>query len=145
MTRSGKNARRGVDRLEAAGRLRKARAFHRVAQEAFAMLESEGLDHAPVLSTASLAAIAYTDAVTISADGSVNQKDHSTAPALLRDCIGRDLPDGRLADLRGLLSMKDEVQYGARTSTRDAAAKAVEQLDRFAAWAVSWLEAKGVS
>ena len=78
MTRGGKNARRGVDRLEAAGRLRKARAFHRVAQDAFALLEREALDHAPVLSNASLAAIAYTDAVTISADGSVNRKDHST-------------------------------------------------------------------
>jgi hypothetical protein len=145
MTRGGKNARRGVDRLEAAGRLRKARAFHRVAQDAFALLEREALDHAPVLSNASLAAIAYTDAVTISADGSVNRKDHSTAAALLRDCVGRDLPDARLPDLRSLLSMRDEVQYGARTSAREAAARAVEQLDRFAAWAVSWLEAKGVT
>ena len=40
------------------------------------MLVTEGLDHAPVLGTASLAAIAYTDAVTISADGSVNRKRH---------------------------------------------------------------------
>jgi hypothetical protein len=145
MTREGKNAKTGIDRLEAIGRLRKAMAFHRAAQDALALLEREGLDRAPVLSNATLSAIAYADAVTIAADGRVNQKDHATAPALLRACIGRDLPDGRLSDLRGLLAMKDEVQYGARTSPHETAAKAVERLDRFAVWAMSWLEAKGVT
>ena len=141
MTRGGKNAKTGIDRLEAHGRLRKARAFHRVAQEALVLLETEGLDRAPVLSNATLSAIAYTDAVTIIADGRVNQKDHATAAALLRDCLGRDLPDGRLTDLRGLLAVKDEVQYGARISPHETAAKAIERLDRFATWAVAWLDA----
>ncbi len=145
MTRGGKNARTGLDRLEAGGRLRKAKAFHLVAKESITLLETAGLDRAPVLSNALLAAIAYTDAVTITANGSVNQKDHATAPAVLRDCVGRDLPDGRLNDLKGMLSVKDEVQYGARTSLHDSAARALEQLDRFSAWALSWLEAKGVS
>ncbi len=143
MTKGGKNAKRGVDRREAGGRPRKARAFYRVAQDALALAKREGLDRAPVLSAAILAAIAYTDAVTIAADGCVNQKDHATAPALPRDCVGRDLPDGRLTDLRSLLSIKDEVQYGARSFSQETAAPAVEQLDRFAARATHWLEEKG--
>lgn len=145
MTRGGKNARTGVDRLEAHGRLRKAKAFHLVAKEALALLESRGIDRAPVLSNALLAAIAYVDAVTITADGSVNQKDHATASALLRRCVGNELPARQLNDLNGMLSIKDEVQYGARASLHDSALKMLEQLDRFSAWALAWLEARGVS
>jgi len=144
MTRSGKNARTAVDRLEAHGRLRRAKAFHLVAKESLTLLEKAGLDRAPVHSNALLAAIAYTDAVAITANGSLNQKDHSTAPAVLRDCVGRDLPDGRLNDLKGMLSVKDEVQYGVRTLAQDGAERTLEQLDRFSAWALSWLEARGV-
>jgi hypothetical protein len=48
------------------------------------VLEAARLDRAPVHSNALLAAIAYTDAVTITANGRLNQKDHSTAPAGLR-------------------------------------------------------------
>jgi len=78
MTKGRKNARTGVDRLEANGRLRKAKAFHRIAREALILLEREGLDRAPALNNATLAAIAYVDAVTITADGSLNQRDHAT-------------------------------------------------------------------
>jgi len=78
MTKGRKNARTGVDRLEANGRLRKAKAFHRIAREALVLLEREGLDRAPALNNATLAAIAYVDAVTITADGSLNQRDHAT-------------------------------------------------------------------
>lgn len=61
MTKGGKNARTGIDRLEAHGRLRKAKAFHLVARESIGILRDAGLDRAPVLSNAILAAIAYTD------------------------------------------------------------------------------------
>ena len=102
------------------------------------------LDRGPVLSNATLAVIAYADAVTITADGRVNQKDHASAAALLSHCLGRELPDGRLSDFRALLSVKDEVQYGARISSPDAAARALDQLDRFAEWSLAWLAARGL-
>ena len=133
-----------IDRRRAAGRLRKAKAFHRVARAALELPPDEVLDRSPVMSNATLAVIAYADAVTITADGCVNQKDHASAPALLSHCLGRDLPDGRLSDFRALLSTKDEVQYGARISSPDAAAQAMNQLDRFAEWSVGWLAAKGL-
>jgi len=44
-----------------------------------------------------------------------------------------------------MLSVKDEMQYGARVSLHKDAERALEQLDRFAAGAASWLETKGVS
>jgi prevent-host-death family protein len=71
-------------------------------------------------------------------------KDHATAPALLRDCVGRDLPDGRLNDLKGLLSIKDEVRYGARLSRHDAASRAINQLGRFANRVIAWPGEKGI-
>lgn len=151
MIKGGKNARTGIDRLEAHGRLRKAKAFHLVARESIGILRDAGLDRAPVLSNAVLTAVAYTDAVTIASDGKVNQRDHATAPAVLRECVGRELPEGPLSDLKGvlsvkgMLSVKDEMQYGARVSLHNDAERALEQLDRFAAWASSWLEAKGIS
>lgn len=145
MTRGGKNARDGVDRLEVTGRLRKARAFHRVAQAAMPLLASEALDRAPVLSNAALAAIAYVDALTIASDGKVNLKDHATAPTLLRACLGRHLPDARLADLRGILSLKDEVQYGVRIAPPVQAEQVLDRLDRFAAWAEGWLRSNGIA
>ncbi len=85
MTKEGKNARTGIDRLEAHSRLRKAKAFHLVARESIGILRDAGLDRASVLSNAVLAAVAYTDAVTIASDGRMNQKDHATAPAVLRE------------------------------------------------------------
>ena len=145
MTRGSKNTRTGVSALEAAGRLRKARAFHHMACNAMEVLEAAQLDRAPVLSNAVLAAIAYTDAVTIAADGSLNQKDHTTAPALLRACIGREVPEGRLSDLRALLAAKDDVQYGTKAYVQDSAAQGVEQLNRFAAWALDWLAQRGIT
>lgn len=145
MTKGGKNARTGIDCLEAHGRLRKAKAFHLVARESIGILRDAGLDRVPVLSNAVLAAVAYTDAVTIASDGRTNQKDHATALAVLRECVGRELPEGPLSDLKGMLSVKDEMQYGARVSLHKDAERALEQLDRFAAWTSSWLEAKGIS
>ena len=44
MTRGHNNARTGVDRLEANGRLRKAKTFHPVAREALVLLDQQGLE-----------------------------------------------------------------------------------------------------
>ena len=59
--------------------------------------------------------------------------------------VGRDLPDGRLNAIKAMHSVKDEVQYGVRTSAQDGAERALKQLERFSALALSWLETKSVS
>ncbi|MFC0387726.1 hypothetical protein [Muricoccus vinaceus] len=97
------------------------------------------------MSNAILAVIAYTDAITIKAEGKINQKDHSTAPALLRSVLGRDLPDARFKDLQNLLSTKDEMQYGVKLTMQDTARDALSRLDTFGDWAKSWLEARGIA
>ncbi len=133
-----------VDRLQAAGRLNKAKAFHAVARAALSLLEEARLDRAPALSNAALAAIAYSDAVIITADGKLNQKDHMTVLDLLLECLGREMPKDRLGDLRAILSLKDEVQYGARLSATDQAEQVLQRLDRFAEWARDWLATRGI-
>jgi hypothetical protein len=140
-----KNARRGVDPSEATGRLARARAFHLVAQWALEALNDAKMDRAPVYSNAALAAIGYADAVTITAAGTMNQKDHATAVAVLRDALGRDLPADQASNLSALIGQKDQVQYGGRFFQQSAAERCLQQLDEFAGWASAWLADRGVT
>jgi hypothetical protein len=142
MTRTG-NAKR-VDGAYAFGRLRKAMAFHEVARLALENMSRVG-DPDAVTSNVILAAIAYTDAITAAYGGMVNQTDHRAATKLLRDTLGKALPDAQERRFARLLGRKDEVSYGARPGRDDDASQTVEQLGEFATWARATLAARGVS
>ena len=92
-----------------------------------------------------LAAIAYADAITAAYGGMVNQTDHRAATKLLRDTLGKTLPDAQERRFARLLGRKDEVSYGARPGRDDDASQTVEQLGEFATWARATLAARGVS
>ncbi len=81
------------------------------------------------------AAIAYGDAVTAKAKGVVNKQDHQSAPKLLREVLGNRLPDKQEKFFRKLIGRKDEVNYGARSTTLEEAQRLLAELDEFAAWA----------
>ena len=81
------------------------------------------------------AAIAYADAVTAKTKGVVNKQDHATAPRLLREALGNKLPDRQEKFFRRLLGRKDEVNYGARSTTLEEAQRLLAELDEFAEWA----------
>ncbi len=142
MTRTGSAKR--VDGAYAFGRLRKAMAFHEVA-----LLAVENMarvrDPDVVTSNVILAAIAYTDAITAAYGGLVNQKDHAAATKLLRDILGKALPDAQERRLAKLLGRKDEVSYGSRIGRSEEAGQTIEQLDAFAIWARATLLARHVS
>ena len=111
MTRTGTS--KEVGQGYPLNRLRKARAYHEAARLVCEHVDRVG-DSDPVASNAALAAIAYGDAITAAYLGLVNQKDHSTAPKLLRDSLGNALPDSQDRLFRKLVGIKDEVQYGAK-------------------------------
>ncbi len=144
MTRTGKNARTSIDPLSAAGRLVKAKSFHEVAKLSADLLQEDGMDRGPVVSNAILAAIAYSDAITIATTGKVSKGDHNNAATLLSECVGKDIKAIQLADFKNLLAIKDAVQYGARYTTPAMATKAMAQLGRFSEWAIAWLRDKGI-
>ena len=75
----------------------------------------------------------------------MNQKDHAAATKLLRDILGKALPDAQERRLISLLGRKDEVSYGSRIGRPDAVGQTIEQLDAFAAWARAALVARNVS
>lgn len=81
------------------------------------------------------AAIGYSDAITAKGRGVVNQQDHQAAPRLLRELLGNRLPDKHEKFFRKLLGRKDEVNYGARSTTLEEAQRVLVELDEFAAWA----------
>ena len=141
MTRTGTSKEVGPG--FALDRLKKGRAYHEAARVCSEQIDRLG-DSDPVASTAALAAIAYADAVTAAYSGRVNQKDHATAPKLLRDSLGKSLPDSQLNLFKKLIGIKDEVQYGARKGRSDAAAGIVSNLDEFGGWAVSMLVTRSV-
>lgn len=142
MTRTGPS--RPADRAHAAGRFGKAVAFHEVARLALEHVAHIG-DPDPILSNAILAAIAYTDALTVAYGGRVNQKDHAAAVKLLRDTLGKALPDAQERRLQRLLARKDEVQYGSRAGRSQEAELFMQNLDEFAIWAREMLAARSVS
>lgn len=142
MTRTGSSRQVGPD--YAPGRLKKAIAFHEAAR---IILEKSGqlLDPDTVSSNATLAIIAYADALTAAYAGRVNQKDHSAVAKLLRDALGKALPDAQERRLIKLIGRKDEFQYGAFMGKSDDARQILQSLDEFAAWAVDMLKAKSIS
>lgn len=142
MTRAGVS--KSVDAAHAFGRLLKARAFHEAAL--LALEHAERLrDPAPVAANAILAAVAYADAVTAAYGGRVNQKDHAAAPRLLRDVLGKNLPDQQERRLVRLLGRKDEIQYGARLTRNEEAEQLLAHLKEFGAWAEVMLAALAIS
>lgn len=137
-TREGKPA----DRHFAAGRFRKAVAFHglaRLAADSPVVRDSD-----VVTANAVLAAIAYADALTAAYGGRVNQKDHAAIKKLLRDVLGTNLPDAQERRLARLLSRKDQTAYGAGFGPPDQAREVVDNLDQFGSWATELLAAKQI-
>lgn len=129
---TGKGARKAVDGTHALARLLQAREFHESARSLVALAQSKSYNAAIALMVA--AAIAYSDAITAKARGVVNQQDHQGAPRLLREVLGNRLPDKHERFFRKLLGRKDEVNYGARSTTLDEAQRLLAELDDFAAW-----------
>jgi hypothetical protein len=74
-------------------------------------------------------------AATAKVRGVVNKQDHQSAPKLLREVLGNRLPDKQEKFFRKLLGRKDEVNYGARSTTLEEAQRLLVELDEFAAWA----------
>lgn len=128
-----KGPRRAAAGDEWYGRLVQAREFHESARSLVTLAENRSYNGAITLMVS--AAIAYTDAITAKRRGVVNQQDHQTAPRLLREALGSALSDKREKFLRRLLGRKDEVNYGARSTSHDEAARLLAELDEFAAWA----------
>ncbi len=131
MTNQG--ARKTVGAEHVAARLFQAREFHESARSLVTLGQSKSYNGAVTLMVT--AAIAYADAVTAKAKGVVNQQDHQSAPRLLREALGSRLSAKHEKIFRKLLSRKDEVNYGARSTTLEEAAQLLEQLDEFAVWA----------
>jgi hypothetical protein len=142
MTRTGTSKEVGPG--HALNRFRKARAYHETARLACEHIDRLG-DSDPIASNVALAAIAYADAITATYSGLVNQKDHATAAKLLRNSLGKSLPDSQLRLFVKLVGAKDEVQYGARPGRSDAAAGLIKNLDEFARWTRTVLAARSVS
>lgn len=130
---SSQGSRKAVDATHASARLLQAREFHGSARTLVALGQSSSYNGAVALMVTS--AIAYADAITAQARGVVNQKDHQTAPRLLREVLGSRLPDRHEKFFRRLLGRKDEVNYGARSTSLEEAQRLLEELDTFAAWA----------
>jgi len=124
-------------------RLVKAQAFRETAELTLGYVEHL-TDPAPITSNAVLAVIAFADAITISFKSQVSQDDHAAAVKLLRDCLGNALPDKQEANLRKLLALKTEVQYGARRSRADEAGASIKLMNDFADWAIEILRDRGV-
>ena len=118
---------------EWSGRLTQAREFHESARSLVTLAESASYNGAITLMIA--AAIGYADAITAKLKGVMNKQDHQAAPRLLREVLGNSLPDRHEKFFRRLLGRKDEVNYGARSSTHEDAERLLAELDEFAAWA----------
>ncbi len=133
-----------VGNEHAQGRLRNARDFHRAARIVLNALDQTGLAVA-IEAHVVLAAVAYCDAITSVTIGRVNQKDHAGAPRLLRDALGKDLPEDQQRRLSRILSRKDEVQYGARVGRRADAEASFRELEKFSDWAIDVLRDRGIA
>jgi len=128
---------RGPRRTAAAGewsgRLHQAREFHESARSLVTLAENASYNGAISLMVA--AVIGYADAVTAKLTGVVNKQDHQAAPRLLRAALGNTLPDKHERFFRKLLGRKDEVNYGARSTSLEEAQRLLAELDEFASWA----------
>lgn len=125
--------RKAVGDAHSAARLLQAREFHESARSLVTLAENKSYNGAITLMVT--AAIAYADAVTSELKGVVNKQDHQNAPRLLREVLGNRLPDRQEKFYRRLLGRKDEVNYGARSTTLEEAERLIAELDEFAAWA----------
>jgi hypothetical protein len=119
------------------GRLHQAREFRESARSLVTLENSSTYNPAIALMVA--CAIAYADAITARRQGIVNTQDHASAPRLLREVLGNKLPDRQEKLYRRLLGRKDEVNYGARSTSLDEAKRLLSDLDAFAEWAESEL------
>lgn len=124
---------RRADPGDAPGRLRKARAFLRAAEDGLVLANERGTGD-PIMSNAVLAAIAYADALTMKAAGVKNEADHMTLPRTLRRSLGNRLPREQETRLQRILGLKNEIQYEHRTSSIPEARELVELVRRFAEW-----------
>ena len=115
------------------GRLTQAREFHESARTLVMLTENSSYNGAITLMVT--AAIGYADAITAKHKAIVNKQDHLAAPRLLRETLGNGLPDKQEKFFRRLLGRKDEVNYGARSTTHGEAERLLAELDEFAAWA----------
>ncbi|WP_157266706.1 hypothetical protein [Azohydromonas aeria] len=131
MTNQG--ARRAAADGEWSGRLTQAREFHESARMLVTLAGNSSYNGAITLMVT--AAIGYADAITANRKGVVNRKDHQAAPRLLREVLGNALPEKQEKFFRRMLGRKDEVNYGARSTTHEEAQRLLAELDDFAAWA----------
>ena len=130
---TGRGPRKPVEAGHSSARLLQAREFHESARSLIALAQSKSYNSAVTLMVT--AAIAYGDAITARAKAVVNKQDHLGAPRLLREALGNRLPEKQEKFFRKLLGRKDEVNYGARSTTLDEAQRLLDELDQFAAWA----------
>ncbi len=131
MTNQG--PRKVIGAAHSSARLLQAREFHESARSLVSLAQNKSYNGAITLMVA--AAIAYGDAVTAKAKGVVNKQDHQSAPKLLREALGNRLPEKQEKFFRKLLGRKDEVNYGARSTTLEEAQQLLQALDEFAIWA----------
>ena len=92
-------------------------------------------DAGPLMSNMILGAIAYVDALTAAIAGKINQTDHQAAIKLLRDTLGAGLPRAQETNLKTLISIKDEVQYGATFEPIQDAEALMKRAKAFSEWA----------
>lgn len=130
---TNRGAHKEVDAGHATARLHQARAFHESAQALVTLAQSTSYNGAITLMIT--AAIAYADAITAVRMGVVNRQDHQSAPRLLREALGRHLPDRHERFFRKLLGRKDEASYGARSTPIEDAVRLLAELDDFSLWA----------
>lgn len=129
---TNKGPRRTANDGEWSGRLTQAREFHESARNLVTLAASRSYNGAITLMVT--AAIGYADATTAKLRGVVNKQDHQAAPRLLREVLGNSLPDKQERFFRRLLGRKDEVSYGARSTTFEEAELLLADLDDFASW-----------
>lgn len=140
MTRTGPS--KQADGAGADGRLRQARDYKQAAEDLLA-LALEDANANPAVSQIVLSAIAYADAMTARLIGRINKKDHAALPALLREALGKRLPDAQITRLKRILAEKDTVQYGVRLKRKREAETLYADLEKFAGWAEKELGRRG--
>ena len=132
MTRKGPA--RTVDAAFGASRLSIARAYLKAARNELLMADPNDIGN-PAMSQIVNAAIAFSDALTATYAGRVNQKNHAATVETLRDALGKRLPDAQVTNLRRILDEKDAVQYGIVARRRSDAEALLARLEAFASWA----------
>ena len=130
---TGQGPRKSVGGEHWSGRRHQAREFRESARSLVTLEDSSTYNPAITLMVA--CAIAYADAITAKRRGVVNTLDHASAPRLLREVLGNKLRDRQDKFYRRLLGRKDEVNYGARSTSLDEARRLLSELDDFAEWA----------